>query len=93
MPGIGALSRQARGGFDGHMTTAAPPTYESPIEARSSIETETGRLDVVARSRGDRWWVSVTSVDATTAGIGPEIGAALLAALELSGVDAEELEL
>lgn len=75
------------------MTAATPSAHEPPIEARSSIETAGGRLDVVARSRGDRWWVSVTSVDATAAGIGPEIGAALLAALELSGVDAEELEL
>jgi hypothetical protein len=73
------------------MTTSFPPAYQPPIEARSSIEIAGGRLDVVARSRGDRWWVSVTSVDATAAGIGPEIGPALLAALELAGVDAEEL--
>lgn len=74
------------------MTTAPPSTSEPPIEARSSILTADGRLEVVARSRGDRWWVSVTSAGATAAGIGSELGKALLVALELSGVDAEELD-
>lgn len=78
--------------FDGHMTTASPSTSEPPVEVRSSIESATGRLDVVARSRADRWWVTVTSVEATADGIGTQIGAALLAAFDLSGVDAEELD-
>ena len=34
----------------------------------------------------------MTSVEATADGIGTQIGAALLAALDLSGVDAEELD-
>jgi len=74
------------------MSIAPPSTSEPPIEARSSIETASGTVDVVARSRGDRWWVSVTCGEAAAAGIGREIGVALLAALELSGVHAEELD-
>lgn len=65
---------------------------DEPIETRSSIQTAEGTLDVVARTRGERWWVSASRTDQTGAGIGPELGIALLAALDLCDVHAQELE-
>lgn len=72
------------------MNVPAAPT--EPIEARSSVPTADGPLDVVARSRGERWWVDARCADRKGAGVGTDLGAALISALELCGVDAAELE-
>lgn len=62
------------------------------IEARSSIQTANGPLDVVARNRGDRWTVRASCTGREGAGIRADLGGALMAALELCGVDTGDLE-
>lgn len=59
---------------------------DEPIEARTLIETTDGLLEVIARSRGSRWWVSARCGGRSATGIGPNLGQALLAALDLSPV-------
>ena len=59
---------------------------EDPIEARTVIETAEGLLEVIARSRGPRWWVTARCGGRSATGIGPDLGQALLAALDLSPV-------
>lgn len=71
---------------------SAPIFSAEPIEARSSVPTPDGPLDVVARSRGERWRVDARCAQRHGTGIGPELGGALLSALELCGIDAAELE-
>ena len=76
--------------FDRCMTTARPSNDVASVEARSWIDTAEGRLDVVARSRGERWWVSVSCGSASADAIATETGTALLAALELCGIEVQE---
>lgn len=59
---------------------------DEPIEARTLIETADGLLEVVARYRGPRWWVTARCGGRSATGIGPSLGLALLAALDLSPV-------
>ncbi len=54
MTGIGALPDGVASRFDERMNTSHLPS-DQPIEVRSSIATADGALDVVARSRGERW--------------------------------------
>lgn len=74
------------------MSTEALSPADPPIEARSSIPTADGPLDVVARNRGEFWRVDARCADRHGTGIGRELGIALLSALELCGVDAAELD-
>ena len=74
------------------MSTEAPSPADPPIEARSSIPTPDGSLDVIARNRGEYWWVDARCAERHGIGIGPELGVALLSALELCGVDTAELD-
>ena len=69
---------------DGRMTHLT--VSDEPIEARTLIETADGPLEVIARSRGPRWWVTARCGERSATGIGPDLGQALLAALDLSPV-------
>lgn len=61
------------------------------IEARSYVDTPDGPLEVIARCDSHRWTVRAVCAGRVGNGLGVDLGIALLAALEVCGVDAAEL--
>jgi hypothetical protein len=58
-------------------------TTTHPLEAQTTVSTPDGPMALAARSRGDRWAVTVRCAGRSGAGVGANLGAALLGALEL----------
>lgn len=86
MANEGRVGEEKRGPARRHRSSA------DEVQARSCIETVQGPLEVVARCRGDRWAVRATCAGQAGDGFSRELGQALMAALEVCGVDAVEFE-